>query len=227
MNIGAVTVDQDDFMHMTDESDTDGSPKHITASCNKSLKRMGLTYFDIYYLHKSDPKVPIATSMLALKELQAAGKIKSIGLSEPTLEELKRAAKVCNLEYVQVEYSLFSRGIEKNGILRYCQEHNIQLVSYSPVARELLSNAMTAEHKFSKDDHRPSMVPYFNKENYQKNIKKRDLLIKMAALKGCTSAQLALRWVVAKGATPIPATKNVTHLRENLEAQDIPLSAGE
>ncbi|HEY0555023.1 MAG TPA: aldo/keto reductase, partial [Thermoanaerobaculia bacterium] len=202
-----------------------GRPDYVRASCDASLKRLGVETIDLYYLHRADPKTPIEDTVGAMAGLVEAGKVRFLGLSEISPEILRRAHGVHPITAVQSEYSLWSRDPE-DGILDACRELGVGFVPYSPLGRGFLTGQIKRFEDLEPDDYRRSS-PRFQGENFQKNL---DLVAKIdeiAASKGCTPAQLALAWVLAQGddLVPIPGTKRRKYLEENLGALDVALTA--
>lgn len=205
----------------------DNRPEALRAACDASLERLGVEHIDLFYLHRIDRTVPIEDSVGTLAQLVAAGKIRYIGLSECSVETLRRACAVHPVAAVQMEYSLWTRDPEK-GILAACRELDVALVAYSPLGRGFLAGNFRDLSELPKDDNRQSQ-PRFQADNVEHNRRIADLVREMAADKGCTPAQLAIAWVLARGEDilPIPGTKRRTRLAENLGALDIALSAAE
>jgi len=189
---------------------------YILHCCDESLKRLGTNYIDLYYLHRVNEDhdgqgAPLEESMRAFATLLLQGKIRHVGLSE-TYTDGKHG-----LTAVQTEYSLWSRGVETNGVLRVCEELGIGFVPYSPLGRGFLTATISTPESFAKDDFRRSL-PRFQPDAIQHNQILLDLIQKMATQKGCTPAQLSLRWVLSKGdfIVPIPGTKRLQYLEENV-----------
>jgi aryl-alcohol dehydrogenase-like predicted oxidoreductase len=201
-----------------------GKPDYIRKACEGSLKRLGIDYIDLYYQHRVDRDTPIEETVGAMAELVKEGKIRHIGLSEAGPEILKRASKVHAITALQSEYSLWTRDPEGR-VLPTCRELGIGLVAYSPLGRGFLTGQITSYEDFAPDDYRRNS-PRFQGENFQKNL---DLVKKVediARRKNCTPSQLALAWVLAQGddIVPIPGTKRVKYLEENVGALDVNLS---
>ncbi|MCX7116385.1 MAG: aldo/keto reductase [Legionellales bacterium] len=205
----------------------DASPAHIKKACDKSLKRLGVDVIDLYYLHRAEKDIPIEESVGAFADLVKAGKIRYVGLSEITVKTLKRAVKVHPITALQCEYSLWERKPE-NGILKACQAMDIGFVPYSPLGRGFLSGKFRNTNKFEDGDFRP-MLPKFQGANLEHNLHVLDKQIEFAKRKGCTPAQLALAWLLAqnKHIAPIPGTRAIERLNENIGALDVHLSAAE
>ena len=198
-----------------------GSPKYIKAACEASLKRLKTDYIDLYYMHRLDPNIPIEVSVGAMAELVAEGKVRHIGLSEVDADTLRRAHSVHPITAIQTEYSLWSRGVETNGILDVCKELGIGFVAYSPLGRGFLTSKIRDIDSLASDDFRKSL-PRFQDANIKHNLKFIELLDKMAEKKNCTTAQLSLAWLLAKNDSivPIPGTKRRTYLEENVSTID-------
>lgn len=201
-----------------------GKPDYVRKSCEASLKRLGTDYIDLYYQHRMDPNTPVEETVSAMAELIKEGKIRHIGLSEAGPEKLRRAAKVHAIAALQSEYSLWTREPEDK-VLPTCRELGIGFVAYSPLGRGFLTGQIKRFEDFAPDDFRRSS-PRFLGENFQKNL---DLVKKvedLARQKKCTSSQLALAWVLAQGedVVPIPGTKRLKYLEENVGALNVNLT---
>ncbi|HUK47944.1 MAG TPA: aldo/keto reductase [Terriglobales bacterium] len=200
-----------------------GKPDYVRKACDASLKRLGIDSIDLYYQHRVDPNTPIEETVGAMAELIEAGKIRHIGLSEAGPETLRRAAKVHPITALQSEYSLWTRDPEDR-VLPTCRELGIGFVAYSPLGRGFLTGQIKRFEDFAPDDFRRNS-PRFQGENFQKNL---DLVQKVGDLarrKNCTPSQLALAWVLAQGEdiVPIPGTKRVKYLEENVGAINVKL----
>jgi aryl-alcohol dehydrogenase-like predicted oxidoreductase len=204
--------------------DVDGRPEYVPDACERSLKRLGVETIDLYYLHRVDPDTPIEDTVGAMARLVEAGKVRSIGLSEAGAATIRRAHAVHPLSALQTEYSLWSRDVEAE-ILPACRDLGITLVPYSPLGRGFLTGAITELDRLTEKDRRRQM-PRFQDENLQRNLDLLGPLVQMAQAKGCSPAQLALSWLLARGddIVPIPGTKRRTWLEENAAAVDIALS---
>ncbi|MBK1624482.1 aldo/keto reductase [Afifella marina] len=204
----------------------DNRPERLKRACEDSLKRLKTDVIDLYYLHRWDKVVPIEESVGALSELVQEGKIKAIGLSEVSVPTLVRAHAVHPISAVQSEYSLFTRNPEI-AMLAACRQLDITFVAFSPLARGLLSGQLRDPAKLKPGDLRRNM-PRFQGANFVANMQLIDGLKEIADDAGCTMAQVALAWLLAKGddIIPIPGTTSRAHLRENAEAGDIVLPAG-
>ena len=201
----------------------DGSPHHILEACDASLARLGTDVIDLYYLHRVDPRVPIEESVGAMASLVEQGKVRHLGLSEVSANTLRRAFRVHPIAAVQSEYSLWTRDPEQ-GIFPACRELGVAFVAFSPVGRGFLAGGVTA-NRFEKNDFRNN-VPRFSDENFARNLELLETLKQLAERRHCTSAQLALAWVLAQGdfITAIPGTRRRNHLEENWGALDVHLS---
>lgn len=202
-----------------------GKPEYVRQAVEASLKRLEVDTIDLYYLHRVDPETPIEDTVGAMAKLIEEGKIRHIGLSEASSDTLKRAAKVHPITALQSEYSLWTRDVEGNDVLKTCRELGIGLVPYSPLGRGFLSGALKSIDDLEPDDWRRTN-PRFQGENFAKNLDLVEKVNEIAAKKGCTPAQLALAWVLAQGdfIVPIPGTKRVKRLEENAGAVDIELT---
>jgi aryl-alcohol dehydrogenase-like predicted oxidoreductase len=203
----------------------DGRPETLKWSCEQSLQRLRTDVIDLYYLHRWDKRVPLEDSVGALAELVREGKVRSIGLSEVSAASLRRAHAVHPIAAVQTEYSLWTRNPEI-AVLDACAELGIAFVAFSPLGRGFLTGKLRDVSSFPGKDIRRSM-PRFEAQNYAANLKLLEPLGKVAAQEGCTLSQLALAWLLARGphVVPIPGTRSVEHLRENLAAERVVLSA--
>jgi aryl-alcohol dehydrogenase-like predicted oxidoreductase len=206
-------------------SGVDSSPENVRRACNDSLSRLGIDHIDLYYQHRVDPNVPIEETMGALKELVTAGKIRSVGLSEAHPETIRRAAKVHPVAALQSEYSLWTRDVETNGVLATCRELGIAFVPYSPLGRGFLTGAIQKPSDLDPSDWRLTN-PRFAQEAFENNLKLAEAVKKLAAKKNCTPAQFALAWVLAQGndMIPIPGTKRVKYLEDNMAALAVTLT---
>jgi aryl-alcohol dehydrogenase-like predicted oxidoreductase len=203
----------------------DGSPENAGRVCDASLKRLGTDYIDLYYQHRVDPAVAIEETVGAMAELVRAGKVRAIGLSEAAPETLRRATKIHPIAALQSEYSLWSRDVETNGVLAACRELRIGFVPYSPLGRGFLTGAIRKSDYHDPSDWRHTN-PRFQGEALKKNLALADEVKAMATRKRCTAAQLALAWVLAQGedVVPIPGTKRMKYLEDNLGALNVTLS---
>ena len=202
----------------------DGHPDNARAAVEGSLKRLGTDHVDLYYQHRMDPKVPIEDTVGALADLVQAGKIRHIGLSEVAPATIRRAHAVHPVTAVQSEYSLWTRDPEAE-VLPVLRELGIGFVPYSPLGRGFLTGQITSPDDFAEDDFRRGN-PRFQGENFTANLRIVDEVRAVAGEAGATPAQVALAWVLAQGddLAPIPGTKRVSRLEENLGADTLALS---
>jgi len=203
----------------------DSSPENVARACEGSLRRLGIETIDLYYQHRVDPKVPIEETVGAMAKLVSAGKIRVLGLSEAGPETLRRATKVHPIAALQSEYSLWSREVETNGVLATCRELGITFIPYSPLGRGFLTGAIQKLEDLDPTDWRRTN-PRFGEKALQENLKLAATVEEIASEKGVTPAQLALAWVLAQGkdVIPIPGTKRVRYLEENMGARDVALT---
>ncbi|MDB5940852.1 MAG: putative aldo-keto reductase [Ramlibacter sp.] len=203
----------------------DGRPETIRRNCEDSLRRLQTDVIDLYYLHRWDKKVPIEDSVGAMSDLVRAGKVRALGLSEVSAATLRKAHAVHPIGAVQTEYSLWTRNPEI-AVLDACKELGATFVAFSPVARGFLCDALHDVGTLDAKDIRKAM-PRFAPDNYAANLQLLPPLRTLAREAGCTPAQLALAWLLHKAPhiIPIPGTTSVEHLREDLDAVDVKLSA--
>ena len=202
----------------------DGSPAYVRKSCEASLERLGVDSIDLYYLHRVDASVPIEETVGAMAELVHEGKVKHLGLSEPSVDSLRRAYKVHPIVAVQSEYSLFTRDPE-DALIPALADLGIALVAYSPLGRGFLGGRFAKLEDLTPTDWRRNN-PRFQGENFGRNLELADHLKKMAEETGHTPAQLALAWLLSRqdNVVPIPGTSSPRRLEENAAAADIRLS---
>ncbi|MGH8183651.1 MAG: aldo/keto reductase [Rhodanobacteraceae bacterium] len=202
-----------------------GRPEYVRQACDASLKRLGVDHIDLYYQHRVDPDTPIEETVGAMAELVHAGKVRFLGLSEPSAQTIERAHKLHPITAVQSEYSSWTRDPE-DGVLQKCLELGVGFVPYSPLGRGFLTGTIKSPDDFAPDDYHRSS-PRFQGENFAKNLALVDKLRELAAARGCTVSQLALAWVLMQGEhiVPIPGTKRIKYLDENIGALDVVLSA--
>jgi aryl-alcohol dehydrogenase-like predicted oxidoreductase len=201
-----------------------GRPEYVRASCEASLRRLGIDVIDLYQLHRVDPEVPIEETVGAMVGLVDEGKVRYIGLSETREEDIRRAAAVASIASMQSEYSLFERNLE-DGLLDVCEELGIGLLAYSPLGRAMLTGRLKALDDLAEHDSRRSW-PRFAVENIDQNLELVGRVEAFAADKGVTAGQLALAWLLAQREwiVPIPGTKRVAYLEENAAAAEIELT---
>ena len=204
-----------------------GKPEYVKEACDKSLKRLGIDVIDLYYQHRVDPNTPIEETVKAMSGLVRDGKVRYIGLSEAAPDTIRRANKVHPITALQTEYSLWTRDAEKE-IFDVCRELGISFVAYSPIGRGFLSGRFKQTEEIPEDDFRRNN-PRFQKENIEHNFEIVKGIEKIAKQKNCTTAQIALAWVMAEGdfIVPIPGTKKVKYLEENIGAVNVSLSEDE
>jgi len=202
-----------------------GDPAYVQQACEASLKRLGVDEVDLYYQHRVDPTVPIEDTVGAMARLVEQGKTKYLGLSEAAPETVRRAHAVHPISALQTEYSLWSRDAEDD-LLPLCAELGIGYVAYSPLGRGMLTGEVTGEDSLTEGDRRRDH-PRFQGDNLESNIKLVQPVINLAAAKGCSAAQIAIAWVLARGEqiVPIPGTRRADHLDSNAAAMEIELSA--
>ncbi|NJC71730.1 aldo/keto reductase [Planosporangium thailandense] len=202
----------------------DSSPEYARRAIDASLRRLGVDHVDLYYLHRRNPDVPIEDTVGAMADLVRAGKVRYLGLSEVTGETLRRAHAVHPIAALQSEYSLWSRDVAADA-LPVARELGTTLVAYSPVGRGFLTGRIESTDTLAPDDFRRTN-PRFRGENLARNLALLDTVKRLAGEVGCTPVQLALAWLLAKGddIVPIPGTKRVTYLEENVAAVDVTLT---
>lgn len=206
----------------------DSSPEYCRQAIEKSLSRLGVSYIDIYYIHRLDKVTPIEKTMEALVQLKEEGKIKYIGLSECSASSIRRAHAVHPVTCIQVEYNLFCTVIETPGIavLDTARELGIGVIAYGPLAAGILSGTLRTREDFSKPGDLRGMVPQLREENMENTVTIVDNVSKVAKRMGITTGQLALAWLLSQGDDifPIPGTTKADRLRENLESMSIHIS---
>ena len=207
--------------------EVDGHPKRVRGCCEASLERLGTDVIDLYYLHRVDPNVPIEDTVGAMAELVRAGKVRFLGLSEAGPDSLRRAHATHPIAAVQSEYSLWTREPER-AVFPACRALDIGFVAFSPLGRGFFARAMRDTGQLTANDVRLKM-PRFAGDHLQQNLTLYDRVEAIARAKGCTTAQLAIAWVLAKEAfiVPIPGTKRQRYLEENAAAAAIALTAAE
>ncbi|KAL9585417.1 MAG: hypothetical protein Q9203_004254 [Teloschistes exilis] len=209
---------------------TRSDPEYVKESCDKSLKRLGVDCIDLYYCHRVDGKTPIEKTVEAMAELKKEGKVKYIGLSEVSSATLRRAHAVHPITAVQIEYSPFAMDIEdpQIALLKTCRELGVATIAYSPLGRGFLTGAIKSPADFEEGDFR-TYSPRFSEQNFPKNLELVTHFQEIAKKKGCTAGQLSLAWLLAQGKDifPIPGTKKIKYLEENLGALDVKLSNAE
>jgi aryl-alcohol dehydrogenase-like predicted oxidoreductase len=202
----------------------DGRPEYVHEACDASLKRLGIDHIDLYYQHRVDSQTPIEETVGAMGELVAAGKVRYIGLSEASAQTIRRAHEIHPIAAVQTEYSLWTRDVEPE-ILPTLEELGIALVAYSPLGRGFLSGRFTSPDDLDEGDYR-RYGPRFTGENLDANLELAARVRELAQERQITPGQLALAWVLHRGPhiVPIPGTKRVSYLEENLAAAEVELT---
>jgi aryl-alcohol dehydrogenase-like predicted oxidoreductase len=201
-----------------------GKPEYVRKCCESSLKRLGTDVIDLYYQHRVDPETPIEETVSEMAALVKEGKVRYIGLSEAAVDTIRRANKIHPVSALQTEYSLWTRDPEKEH-LETCKELGITFVSYSPIGRGFLSGRFKPSEIIPDDDYRRHH-PRFQDENIEHNYKLVEKIEEMAKEKNCTPAQIAIAWVIAQRnfIVPIPGTKRIKYLEENIGALEINLN---
>ena len=201
----------------------EGSPEYIRQAIDASLERLGLDYVDLYYQHRVDANTPIEETVGAMAELVEAGKVKHLGLSEAGAETIRRAHAVHPITALQSEWSLWTRDPEGE-VLETVRKLGIGFVAYSPLGRGFLAGRFSSPDELAEDDFR-RQHPRMSGDNFEQNRALADKVHEIADEKGCTPAQLALAWVLARGddVVPIPGTKRRAYLEQNAAASEIEL----
>jgi len=205
--------------------DVDGRPEYLATACDASLRRLGIETIDLYYQHRVDPKVPIEETIGAMARLIEQGKVRHLGLSEASAQTIRRAHAVHPIAALQTEYSLWTRDAESE-ILPLCRELGIGYVAYSPLGRGLFGGVIDGPESLAADDRRRAH-PRFQADNLRANMVLVEPVKRIALAHGCTPAQVALAWLLAKGEdiVPIPGTRRIDHLEANAAAAELALSA--
>jgi aryl-alcohol dehydrogenase-like predicted oxidoreductase len=199
----------------------------VRRACDASLQRLGVDVIDLYYQHRVDPKTPIEDTVGAMAELVKAGKVRYLGLSEAAADTIRRASAVHPITALQTEYSLWTRDPEE-GILDTCRALGIGFVAYSPLGRGFLTGRFRSIDDLAPDDWRRNN-PRFQGENFQKNLEIVERVEALARRKQCTTAQLAIAWLLARGRdiVPIPGSTRQERVEENARAVDVTLTPDE
>lgn len=202
----------------------DTSPAYVMSACDASLRRLGIETIDLYYAHRINPAVPIEDTVGAMADLVKAGKVRYLGLSEVSARTLRQAHAVHEIAAVQTEYSLWTRDPEAE-ILPTCRDLGVAFVPYSPLGRGFLTGTIDRATRFADGDMRKA-APRFREDALVANLKLADSVKSLAAEVGCTPAQLCLAWVLARGddLIPIPGTRRIAYLEDNIAAADIALT---
>ncbi len=203
-----------------------GKKDYVKKAVERSLKNLGTDYIDLYYLHRLDPNTPIEETVAAMAELVKEGKVGYIGLSEVSSETIRKAHKVHPLTALQTEYSLFERTSEEAGILDTLKELGIGFVAYSPLGRGFISGDIRSPDDFADDDFRKA-IPRFQGEQFYKNLELVNAIKNLADKRSITASQLAIAWIISKGIVPIPGTKRVKYVEQNIAAATVALSQEE
>ena len=205
-----------------------GKPEYVRSACEASLRRLNIETIDLYYQHRVDTTTPIEETVGAMSDLVREGKVRYLGLSEAGAETIRKAYDVHKITALQTEYSLWTRDVEKE-ILPTCRSLGIGFVPYSPLGRGFLTGRFKSLSDFADGDFRKSNHPRFQGENLQKNLQIVETIKKFAAEKKCAPSQLALAWCLAQGEdiVPIPGTKKLNYLQENVKAVDVHLTSEE
>jgi aryl-alcohol dehydrogenase-like predicted oxidoreductase len=205
-----------------------GKADYVRSACEASLKRLGVDHIDLYYQHRVDTSTPIEETVGAMADLIKAGKVRHLGLSEAGAANVRRAYAVHPIAALQNEWSLWSRDLEENGQLAAARELGVSIVAYSPLGRGFLTGAIASPDDFAPDDFRRSS-PRFMAENFARNLDLVRHVEQLAQRKGCTASQLALAWLLARGpdVIPIPGTKRVKYVEENVGALNVKLTDAE
>ena len=207
------------------ERGVDGSPAYVHEACDASLARLGVDHIDLYYLHRPDLTVPIEDTVGAMGELVTAGKVRHLGLSEASVDTVRRGAAEHPIAALQSEWSLFTRDLERE-IVPACRELGIGLVPFSPLGRGLLTGALTDRRTLTDNDFRRTN-PRFDEAHFDHNLALVEVVKDVAAVHGCPPGQVALAWLSAQGddVVPIPGTKRRAYLEDNVGALGVELTA--
>jgi aryl-alcohol dehydrogenase-like predicted oxidoreductase len=204
-----------------------GKPEYVKSACEASLRRLKTDFIDLYYQHRVDPNTPIEDTVGAMADMVREGKVRHVGLSEAAPETIRRAWSTYPITALQSEYSLWTRDVEPE-ILPVCRDLGIGFVAYSPLGRGFFTGRFRSQEDLKEGDYRKNH-PRFQDENLARNLELLRKLEELAARKKCTPAQLALAWLLAQGddVVPIPGTKKIRYLEENVRAFDMTLAANE
>jgi aryl-alcohol dehydrogenase-like predicted oxidoreductase len=208
----------------------DGSPEYVRRACDASLQRLGIDRIDLYQQHRVDPKVPIEETVGAMHELVEAGKVRFLGLSEAQAPDVERAAATAPIASVQSEYAVFTRDVERNGVLDACEALGIGLLAYAPLGRGLLTGRFRTPADFADGDTRgDGRYPRLSAEHFAHNVALAGVVEEIAAERDISPAVVALAWLLARRTfvVPIPGTKRAAYVEDNVRAADLELSAAE
>lgn len=200
-----------------------GDPARIRKAVEGSLRRLMTDFIDLLYLHRIDPDTPIEDTVAALSQLVKEGKVRYIGVSEASARTIRSAHAVHPLTAVQMEYSLFERGVERDGVLATVRELGIGFISYSPLGRGFLTGELKGTDQLHATDFR-RLDPRFQAENLEANLRLVERITQLADAKGVKPSQLAIAWTMSVGTVPIPGTRRIKYLEENVAAADIALT---
>ena len=204
-----------------------GRPEYVKQACEASLRRLGIDVIDLYQQHRVDPRTPIEETVGTMQELVDAGKVRFLGLSEAQPEDLRRAAATATISSLQTEYSLFTRDVERNGVLETCEDLGIGFLAYSPLGRGMLTGRFKSPDDFGENDFRGgNRYPRLTGENFERNLALVREVEAIAAERGARPSQVALAWLLMRRdyVVPIPGTKRVRYLEENAAAADLELT---
>jgi aryl-alcohol dehydrogenase-like predicted oxidoreductase len=207
-----------------------GRPEYVREACEASLLRLGVETIDLYQQHRVDPKVPIEETVGAMQLLVEQGKVRFLGLSEALPEDIRRAAATAPIASVQTEYSLFTRDVERNGVLETCAELGIGFLAYAPLGRGMLTGRFRRPEDFPADDGRSgNRYPRMSEQNFEANLAITRSVEELAAERGATAGQVALAWLLARRpwVVPIPGTRRVRYVEENAAAAELELTAAD
>lgn len=214
-------------MEVTDNGDytgnVNGKKDYVRKAVERSLRNLNTDYIDLYYLHRLDKTIPVEETVEAMAALVKEGKVKYIGLSEVSSSTIRRAQNIHPITAVQTEFSLFERSLEENGIYDTMKELGIGLVAYSPLGKGFLSGQFRTPDDFPENDAR-RFIPKFSGEQFSQNVDLLKEIETMAVEKGITIPQLAIAWIISKGAVPIPGTKRVKYIENNIASTKIELT---
>jgi aryl-alcohol dehydrogenase-like predicted oxidoreductase len=205
-----------------------GRPEYLKQACEASLRRLGVDCVDLYQLHRVDPRTPVEESIGGMRDLVDQGKARTIGLSEALVSDIARAAAVADVVSMQSEYSIFTRDVEHNGVLEECGSRGIGLLAYSPLGRGLLGGNIDATTVFLPGDNRGKYERAIG-ENLRHNLTLVDMVTRIGAQRGATSAQVALAWLLTRSSNAVPlfGARSLLHLEDNVRATELTLGRGE